>query len=210
MLCRLTRIARTSASVPADASYAEAVYRLYDAGVLTGNDAYGTFTPFSYITRGAAAAIVGRMADASLRKAVTLEKAPFRPTPIGQLQNRASLKRSCTDAELQAAYDAALEVVTPLADLSREEQLYGIAVTLRYMVDSGKVTYTTSQAHYNDPYGYFVLGISSCACTFFPSEASLYFQWAAIPNSAALCISTVRIWISKGWPEDPITVVCRD
>ena len=51
---------------------------------------------------------------------------------------------------------------------------------------------------------------SSCACTFFPSEASLYFQWAAIPNSAALCISTVRIWISKGWPEDPITVVCRD
>ena len=152
--------------VPAEASYAEAVYRLYDAGVLTGNDAYGTFTPFSYITRGAAAAIVGRMADASLRKAVTLEKAPFRPTPIGQLQNRASLKRSCTDAELQAAYDAALEVVTPLADLSREEQLYGIAVALRYMVDSGKVTYTTSQTHYNDPYGYFVLGISSCAgCT---------------------------------------------
>ncbi len=30
-----------------------------------------------------------------------------------------------------------------------------------------------------------------------PSEASLYFQWAAIPYSAVLCISKVRIWISK-------------
>ena len=49
--------------VPEDADYAEAVYRLYNAGVLTGNDAYGTFTPDSYITRGAAAALVSRLAD---------------------------------------------------------------------------------------------------------------------------------------------------
>jgi len=152
--------------VPVDASYAEAVYRLYDAGVLTGNDSYGTFAPFSYITRGAAAALIGRMADASLRKAVTLEKAPFQPVAISQLQNRSSLKKSCTDAEFQAAYDAARQVVEPLADLSREEQLYGIAVALRYMADSGQVTYSTSAPHYNDPYGYFVTGVSSCAgCT---------------------------------------------
>ena len=38
-------------------------------------------------------------------------------------------------------------------------------------------------------------------------EASLYFQCAAIPYSAALCISKVRIWISKGWPELPMSVV---
>lgn len=152
--------------VPEDANYAEAVYRLYDAGVLNGNDASGTFAPFSNITRGAAAAIVGRMADSSLRNAITLEKAPFQPVAISQLQNRTSLKKSCTDAEFQAAYDAALEVVTPLADLSREEQLYGIAVALRYMADSGQVAYTTSTPHYNDPYGYFVAGVSSCAgCT---------------------------------------------
>lgn len=152
--------------VPVDASYAEAVYRLYDAGVLTGNDSYGTFAPFSYITRGAAAALIGRMADASLRKAVTLEKAPFQPVAISQLQNRSSLKKSCTDAEFQAAYDAARQVVEPLADLSREEQLYGIAVALRYMADSGQVTCSTSAPHYNDPYGYFVTGVSSCAgCT---------------------------------------------
>ena len=152
--------------VPLDANYAEAVYRLYDAGVLTGNDAYGTFSPFSHITRGAAAALVSRMADSSLRQAVTLEKDPFRPVPVSQLQNLTSLKKSCTDTEFQAAYDAALAVVEPLGDLSREEQLYQIALDLRTMVDSGKVTYTTSAPHYNDPYGYFVAGVSSCAgCT---------------------------------------------
>ena len=113
--------------VPEDADYAEAVYRLYNAGVLTGNDAYGTFTPDSYITRGAAAALVSRLADPSLRKSITLEEMPFQPVAISQLQNLSSLKKSCTDAEFQAAYDAALEIVEPLADLSREEQLEGIA-----------------------------------------------------------------------------------
>ena len=152
--------------VDSGAACYDAVYRLYRAGVLTGNDAKGTFTPGSYITRGAAAAIIGRMADPALRKAITLEKEPFQPVPISQLQNLASLKKKCTDAEFQAAYQAALDVVTPLADLPREEQLAGIAVALRAMVDSGKVSYTTSAPHYNDPYGYFVAGVSSCAgCT---------------------------------------------
>lgn len=152
--------------VDAGSACYDAVYRLYRAGVLTGSDAKGTFYPGSFITRGAAAAIIGRMADASLRKAITLENAPFEPVPVGQLQNLSSLKKKCTDAEFQAAYNAAVELVTPLADLPREDQLYGIAVTLRTMVDSGQVTYTTSVPHYNDPYGYFVAGVSSCAgCT---------------------------------------------
>ena len=43
-----------------------------------------------------------------------------------------------------------------------------------------------------------------------PSEASLYFQCAAIPYSAVLCISKVLIWISKGCPFGPISVVCKD
>ena len=152
--------------VPEDLYGAEAVYRLYRAGVLTGNDAYGTFTPHCAITRGAAAALVSRMADPSLRRTFTLEKMPFQAVAIDQLQNLSSLKRKCTDAQFQAAYDAAYAVVEPLADLSREEQLYGIAVALRYMADSGQVSYSTSADHYNDPYGYFVLGVSSCAgCT---------------------------------------------
>ena len=52
---------------------------------------------------------------------------------------------------------------------------------------------------------------SSCSGPdFLPSDASLYFQWAAMPYSAVRCISKVRIWISKGWPLGPISVVCSD
>ena len=58
--------------VPASASYAAAVYRLYRAGVMTGNDASGTFQPQSYISRGAACAIATRMADPDLRQTITL------------------------------------------------------------------------------------------------------------------------------------------
>ncbi len=87
-------------------------------------------------------------------------------TPIDSLANKNSLKKKCTDAEFQAAYDAAVQIVTPLIDLSKEEQLTGIASALRSMADSGQVVYSTSEAHYNDPYGYLVKGVASCAgCT---------------------------------------------
>ena len=49
------------------------IYRLYRAGILTGNDELGTFMPDSSILRVEAAAIVTRMADASLRKTITLQ-----------------------------------------------------------------------------------------------------------------------------------------
>lgn len=148
--------------VNTEAVYAEAVYRLYRAGILTGNDAKGTFGPFSGITRGAAAAIVSRMADPSLRKSITLVKQPFQPVPMDQLANISKLRKNTTDAEFAQAYNMALEVVTPYANLSREEQLYGIATTLREIVDRG-INYSTSEAHYNDPYGFFVLNTASCA-----------------------------------------------
>ena len=50
----------------------EAIYALYRAGILTGNDAQGTFGPETSINRAAAAAILTRMADTSLRKHITL------------------------------------------------------------------------------------------------------------------------------------------
>ena len=58
--------------VPMSASYADAVYLLYRAGVLTGSDSAGTFRPDSTIKRSEAAAIVTRMADPSLRQRITL------------------------------------------------------------------------------------------------------------------------------------------
>lgn len=86
----------------------------------------------------------------------------FSPVPIKELANYSSLKKRMTDAEFQQAYNVALQIVTPLADKSREEQLTSITVALRNICDNGLV-YSTSNAHYNDPYGYFVLGTASCA-----------------------------------------------
>ncbi|MBQ7624106.1 MAG: trypsin-like peptidase domain-containing protein [Clostridia bacterium] len=59
--------------VSASAENAKEIYLLYRAGVLTGNDDKGTFTPNSSIQRSAVAAIVTRMADTSLRRSFTLE-----------------------------------------------------------------------------------------------------------------------------------------
>lgn len=53
--------------VQMSSSYAGYVYKLYRAGVLTGSDATGAFSPQTYITRAEAASIVSRMAYSSNR-----------------------------------------------------------------------------------------------------------------------------------------------
>ena len=58
--------------VPMSADYADAVYLLYRAGILTGSDINGTFNPNSTITRAEAAAIITRIIDPSLRKSIEL------------------------------------------------------------------------------------------------------------------------------------------
>ena len=70
---------------------------------------------------------------------------------------------SLTEAQFAQAYQEALKVVTPLALMSREDQLYGIASALRAVVDDGSMAYSMEANHYNDPYGYFVLRTASCA-----------------------------------------------
>lgn len=62
---RIPDVKKTAAS-------AESVYLLYNAGILTGSDEFGTFNPTSNIKRSEVATIVTRMADAELRKNVTL------------------------------------------------------------------------------------------------------------------------------------------
>ena len=59
----------------ANATYAAAVLKLYNAGILTGSDAAGSFKPASTIQRSEVATIVTRMADKSLRKTFTLSEA---------------------------------------------------------------------------------------------------------------------------------------
>ena len=53
-------------------SYGAAVYKLYNAGILTGNDAIGTFAPMSNIKRSEVAAIVNRMMHVENRKNIAL------------------------------------------------------------------------------------------------------------------------------------------
>ena len=67
--------------------------------------------------------------------------------------------------KIEAAYQEAVNLVLPVALSSREEQLTYIAAALRERFDSG-MSYSMDADHYNDPYGYFVLGSASCAgCT---------------------------------------------
>ena len=89
----------------------------------------------------------------------------FQPIPIKKLYNYKSLKKKQTDAEFQQAYDIALQIVLPLSGLPLEQQIIGIAQKLRVHYDAGG-KYSMSEPHYNDPYGFFVRTIASCAgCT---------------------------------------------
>lgn len=54
----------------------QAVFTLYQLGILTGSDKYGTFHPYQYIKRSETAAILNRVLDPDMRKSFTLEEAP--------------------------------------------------------------------------------------------------------------------------------------
>lgn len=60
-------------------SYGMEIFQLYNAGVFTGSDKYGTFQPYACITRAEVAAIVARMADPGLRKTLSL-------TPVSEME----------------------------------------------------------------------------------------------------------------------------
>ncbi|MBQ7254767.1 MAG: VanW family protein [Oscillospiraceae bacterium] len=57
-------------------TYGGFVYRLYRAGVLTGNNVYGTFHPQSTLRRSEAAAMIVRLVDPAQRVAFTLAPCP--------------------------------------------------------------------------------------------------------------------------------------
>jgi hypothetical protein len=58
--------------VPMSGNHAAEIYAFYRAGILTGSDSAGTFSPLSNIRRSEVAAILTRMFDASARKTITL------------------------------------------------------------------------------------------------------------------------------------------
>lgn len=58
------------------ASENQAIFTLYQLGILTGSDKYGTFHPYQYIKRSETAAILNRVLDPDMRKSFILEEAP--------------------------------------------------------------------------------------------------------------------------------------
>ncbi|MBQ7565965.1 MAG: S-layer homology domain-containing protein [Oscillospiraceae bacterium] len=74
----------TVPDVKSDSTFGAYVYRLYNAGILTGSDKYGTFKPTTMIQRSEVATIVTRLADKSQRKTFTLEKKP--PSVVTEVQ----------------------------------------------------------------------------------------------------------------------------
>lgn len=77
--------------VDRDSEFKDVIYMLYNAGILTGNDAIGSFAPETGIGRSSVAAIVTRMADKSLRKTFTLKI-----SGLQDLFDRDYIKRSVT------------------------------------------------------------------------------------------------------------------
>jgi len=85
-------------------TYSSAVYKLYRAGILTGNDYAGTFTPSSYISRSAVSAIVTRMADPGLRQYITL----YKQTTVRTALTSAQIYTKCSSAVFRiVTYDKA-------------------------------------------------------------------------------------------------------
>lgn len=65
--------------VSAGTEYRTEIFKLYNAGIVTGSDQYGTYNAGSSITRAEAAAIINRVAVKSKRKA-------FTPAPLPEYQ----------------------------------------------------------------------------------------------------------------------------
>ena len=145
------------------AYYKTAVQWADSLGLLAGTAQ--PFTPAAHCPRADVVTYLYRSSDEGAAARQPGPAAPVKLVPMGELQNLKSIRKKCTDEELRQAYDAAAEVVRPLAGMSREDQLYGIALTLRQMFEAG-MSYSMETPHYNDPYGYFIVGTASCAgCT---------------------------------------------
>ena len=98
--------------------YSAAIYTLYRAGVLTGGNEYGTFSPNALITRRAACAIASRMADSTLRRELTLNE------------------------ETKAAYEAHLERLA--AEKAEQERLNAAIAMVRTINVEATVLYDTN------------------------------------------------------------------
>lgn len=103
--------------------------------------------------------------DSSPQETTPQQPAEETVVPLASLPSLASIRKRCTDEEMVQAYNAALEIVTPLLGKSEEDKMVGVTNGLRRILEEN-LMYSMTEEHYNDPYGYLVKGAASCAgCT---------------------------------------------
>ena len=83
-------------------------------------------------------------------------------TPVSSITIASNLKKGMTEEEFNQAYAIACSIASKYAGLSKEEQLEAIFAELRYLTEA-QLTYSDTDAHYSDVYGFFVLNRASCA-----------------------------------------------
>ena len=76
----------TIPDVKETAGYGQYVYRLYRAGILTGNDSIGTFSPVANATRAQAAAIIARVVAPDERRVFSIDAPAIIPDEKPKLQ----------------------------------------------------------------------------------------------------------------------------
>ena len=148
--------------VPANATYAAAALKLYNAGILTGSDAAGTFNPESSIQRSEVATIVTRMADQSQRKTFTLSAAQTQAPAVSSTTKK--FDGMLTQDDIQGTWyahrDPSLTSIVPAFQFDNEEEIIfnGNQFTyVRHSLDNDDYffltgTYTMTSEPYNgDP-----------------------------------------------------------
>lgn len=158
--------------VPMSEFYAEDVYRLYRAGILTGNDESGVFAPTSFIRRSESAALVSRMVEPDLRANVTL-RTPGKITEA-EAKEMDSLVDEISSLEDRLESQGKSEKEMTAAVLQAVEDKPFIAEA--YSGEDGNVTVRTDFGvtaiwqHYDEPDAY--LGGSTTSTWSTPEEAT--------------------------------------
>ncbi|MBC8537059.1 trypsin-like peptidase domain-containing protein [Feifania hominis] len=80
----------TLPDVPKSNPYYEEILKLYNAGIIAGNDEYGTYEPGSMITRREMAAILSRLIEPKLRLKVSLKTKPEAELSSSEISKKVS------------------------------------------------------------------------------------------------------------------------